>query len=175
MGLHRTKVTPAGLAALALLMLLGLTGAACTSPAEPLGEPDLDQGEQDRYVLLQPGHTFFHFGLNADRLGESYRVVEGACGVIVFTEKVGVDFDSAFSVIEQRKTEQMRQWCPDAPCFDIRLEPKELKVVDEYQIAPEPGFYMLLVIDKATGYSVHSPSEVITTEGDLFTLEWCPD
>ena len=159
-----------GIASLAMLVLLGLTGIACTSPAEPLGEPDPHEGANDRYILLQKQYTF-----DAGLQGQRYRVVEGACGYVVGKQKMGVDFDSAFSLYEAQKVEKLRSGCPNIPCYDVAVEPHVLKVVDEDNSAPETDFYAMWVINRETGILVGTVNDVLTSEGNLFTIQWCPD
>ncbi|MDP2885370.1 MAG: hypothetical protein Q8P51_10160 [Ignavibacteria bacterium] len=105
----------------------------------------------------------------------SYRVAKGACGRVVFDERIGTGYTSAFKTIEERKVEAFEKYCPEAPCHRIRLEPFELEVVDEKGVAPAAKFFGLKVLDRETGSLLHSVSEVITTDGDLFQLQWCLD
>lgn len=97
-----------------------------------------------------------------------YRITEGACGDVVFAESIGADSASAFEVVEARKIEEYG-------AGEVRLEAYALEVVDEQGNVPAPRFYALRVLQAGTGVHVHSVFEVITTEGDLFHLRWCPD
>ncbi|MFO8175805.1 MAG: hypothetical protein R6T96_16090 [Longimicrobiales bacterium] len=98
----------------------------------------------------------------------TFVVTEGACGTVEFAERIGVDFASAMKVVEDRKAEQYGEG-------RVILDPRPLEVVDENGNPPEPDFFALWVLDADTGFLVHSVLEVITTDGDLFTLKWCPD
>lgn len=98
----------------------------------------------------------------------AYSITKGACGEVVFAERIGVDSISAIMVIETRKSEQYGEG-------KVKLDPFSLEVVDNHGNAPEPDFYALRVLDATTGGLLHSVSEVITTDGDLFKLWWCPD
>lgn len=98
----------------------------------------------------------------------TFLIVEGACGEVTFSESIGVDFAAALTVIEMRKVEQFGE-------DQAVLEPFLLQVVDEHGNPPEPDFYAIRVLDADTGHHVHSVTEVITTDGDLFILLWCPD
>jgi hypothetical protein len=98
----------------------------------------------------------------------TFLIVEGACGNVIFSESIGVDFASALTVIETRKVEQFGE-------DQVVIDPFLLQVVDEHGNPPEPDFYAIRVLDAETGHHVHSVTEVITTDGDLFILWWCPD
>lgn len=98
----------------------------------------------------------------------TYQVTEGACGEVVFEESIGADSLSAAEAVEAQKVEEYGQ-------DNIALEAYVLEVADEDGTVPEPEFYALRVLDAETKFFVHSVSEVITDEGDLFRLLWCPD
>ena len=97
-----------------------------------------------------------------------YRIVAGACGSVVFGEKIGSDSASAVAVMEARATEKYGQ-------RRVTIELFPLEVVDQHATPPQAAFYALEILDAGTGMPVHSVFEVITTTGDLFFLEWCPD
>lgn len=99
---------------------------------------------------------------------DAYQITEGACGRVVFAESIGADSSSAAEVVEAQKIEEYGQ-------DKITLEAYVLEVADDDGNVPEPEFYALRVLDAETGHLVHSVSEVITDEGDLFKLLWCPD
>lgn len=96
----------------------------------------------------------------------TYRVVEGACGVVGFVEKIGVDSASAVQVVEARELRRFGE---------ITIVAFPLEVVDDDGNPPEADFYGIRVLDPETETHVHSVSDVITSDGDLFNLWWCPD
>lgn len=98
----------------------------------------------------------------------SYRILEGACGDVLFVESIGTDSASALAEVEARKAE----WFGDG---EVVVAPYALEVVDEHGNPPSARFYALEVLDADTGTRLHSVSEVITTDGDLFHIDWCPD
>mgnify|MGYP006283915879 CR=1 FL=1 len=98
----------------------------------------------------------------------AYQVTSGACGHLVYAEKLGPDSASALGVVEARKIEAYGEG-------GFALEPCRLQVVDRYGEIPQERFYAIRVLDAETGTHLHSVSEVIATDGDLFTLAWCPD
>lgn len=98
----------------------------------------------------------------------TYLVTAGACGEVVFAERIGVDSVSAVAVIESRKAKQYGEG-------KVMLDAYPLEVVDKQGHPPQAKFYALRVQDAATGSLIHSVSDVITTDGDLFKLWWCPD
>ena len=104
-----------------------------------------------------------------------YTVIEGACGNIFYQEKIATNFETAYGEIEKRKTEYFSKHCPNAPCHEIKLEYYQIEVVDENNIAPSEQFFAIQVLDKHTKMLLHSVSEVITNDGDLYRLTWCPD
>ncbi len=97
------------------------------------------------------------------------------CGSITFIEHIGNDFISAFRELEKRKAVEFSRYCPDDPCAEVELEPFEIEVVDKNNNKPPEKFFAIKVLDKNTGMLLHSVSEVITTRGDLFRMNWCPD
>lgn len=97
-----------------------------------------------------------------------YQVTNGACGEIVFVEKVGVDFSSAFGIVEARKLEVYGR-------DELTLKAYALKVIANDGSVPDMEFYAIRVLSAQTGTHLHSVSEVITSRGDLFKLVWCPD
>ena len=104
-----------------------------------------------------------------------YQVTKGACGRVVLDERIGADYTSAFKTIEAREVESFNKYCPDPPCNKIRLEAFELEVADEKGVAPAAKFFGLKVLDQDSGSLLHSVSEVITSSGYLYRLEWCLD
>lgn len=124
-----------------------------------------------RTVLLCAGLAFLA-ACGEDRTGPetpSYRITDGpACGDVVFAESLGADSAAAFHAMQARKAEQFGEG-------EITLELHRLEVVDRRGNVPEPRFYAVFVLEAGSGSLMHSVAEVITTEGDLFHLFWCPD
>jgi hypothetical protein len=104
-----------------------------------------------------------------------FLITDGACGSITFVEQIGYDFISAFKELEKRKVIEFSRYCPDNPCAEVVLEPFEINVSDKYNNIPPEKFFAIRVLDKKTGLLMHSVSEVITTYGDLFRINWCLD
>ena len=102
-------------------------------------------------------------------------IVNYGCGKIIYSEKIGSNYISAYKEIEERKTFQFQEGCPDAPCHEIQLESFKIEVKDTNNNTPEEGFYAIRVIDKKTKLSVQSVAEIITTKGNLFMMQWCGD
>lgn len=98
----------------------------------------------------------------------TYQVVTGACGKVVFIEKVGGDLESALAVVEARIGESHA-------AGDVKLELTRLEVADGRGASPAGEFYLVLVLDPDTEELLYSASDVVTTGGDLFRLQWCPD
>lgn len=98
----------------------------------------------------------------------AYQVITGACGKVVFIEKVGEDLESALAVVEARIVESFS-------AGDVKLELDRLEVVDEQGASPAEEFYLVLVLDPNMEELLFSASDVVTTEGTLFRLQWCPD
>ena len=83
----------------------------------------------------------------------------------------GVSFSSwprAIEVLEQRKKERFGEG-------QVRLETYSLAVVDRNGIAPQKEFHAVRVLAGDTQFLAHSVVKVVTSEGDLFYLEWCLD
>lgn len=111
-------------------------------------------------------------GCDQDPVGlaepEAYQVTEGACGEVHFVERLGTDFATALEVLDGRKVEQFG-------VGQVTLETYRLQVVDQDGAAPRAEFYAVRVLEADSQLLAHSVAEVLTTEGDLFSLEWCPD
>ena len=97
---------------------------------------------------------------------ENYQITEGACGEVIFVNKLGPDLASAIGILEERKIEQFG---------DVRLETYRLEVMDQNGDVPQKEFYAVRVLEGDTGSLAHSVVDVVTSDGDLFHLEWCPD
>ncbi|MEX0660232.1 MAG: hypothetical protein WD381_04395 [Balneolaceae bacterium] len=97
----------------------------------------------------------------------SYQITEGACGEVTFEENIGPDSLSAVETIRKRKVEFFGH-------SNFMIESTQLKVEDENGIVPEEEFFALHILDEDSLH-LHSVSEVITNEGDLYNLSWCPD
>ncbi len=91
------------------------------------------------------------------------RVVEGACGTLSFVSSVGHDYNSALQAMQARLQCNVRS----GPC---KIEPFEIEV------APvQPTHFYALKVVNARGMLEYGVSNVITTDGRLFTILWCPD
>ena len=125
------------------------------------------------YAILLPALALVLFA-GCDLAGGSqrsalaYRITDGACGEIVFVENLADDFDSAFQMIEAQKVEEYGR-------ENVTLEVRELGVVDSQGETPRAEFYAVHVLSADNGTHLHSVSEVISSDGDLFHLVWCPD
>ena len=104
-----------------------------------------------------------------------YKIIQGACGTVVYWEKLGSDFQTAFHELERRKIEQYSRYCPDAPCYEITLESYKIDVADENNVTPTEEFFAIRVLDKNTNMLVQSVSDAITSNGNLYKISWCPD
>jgi len=97
----------------------------------------------------------------------SYQITDGACGEVIFEENIGTDSLSAVETIRQRQVEFFDH-------SNFMIESTQLKVQDGNGKVPEEKFFALHILDEDSLH-LHSVSEVITNEGDLFNLSWCPD
>lgn len=97
----------------------------------------------------------------------SYQITDGACGEVIFEENIGTDSLSAVETIRQRKIEFLGH-------NNFMIESTQLRVEDENGIVPNEEFFALHILDEDSLH-LHSVSEVITNEGDLYNLSWCPD
>ena len=100
----------------------------------------------------------------------SFQVTTGACGSVTFVRKVANDYDSAISEMQRSLSisNPPEQCTVKAGC---RLEPFEIGVAG----SPGRRFYALRVVDTQTGRQAHGVSQVVTSDGQLFNLRWCPD
>lgn len=139
-------------------------GASTPLPASPGGLTFA------RVILLCTGLVFL--AACSDTKGPeavpSYTITAGACGKVIFAENLGADSASAVQAVEARKAARYRPG-------KVALEATSLEVVDRHGNAPEPKFYALHVLAMETGSLEESVSDVITTKGDLFMLQWCSD
>lgn len=97
----------------------------------------------------------------------SYQIIDGACGEVIFEKNIGSDSLSAVETIRQSKVEFFGH-------SNFMIESTQLRVEDENGTVPEEKFFALHILDEDSLH-LYSVSEVITSEGDLFNLNWCPD
>ncbi|MEX2471209.1 MAG: hypothetical protein WEA34_03460 [Gemmatimonadota bacterium] len=97
---------------------------------------------------------------------EVYQITEGACGEVVFLENLGLDLASAIEILKERKIEQFG---------DVALETYRLELMDQSGNTPQGVFHAVRVLEGDTPLLAHSVVDVVTSDGDLFHLEWCPD
>lgn len=107
-------------------------------------------------------------GTIAPETAVTYSVRRGACGDVVFHEKIANDSAAALAVIEAHKIAYYGQGA-------VTLEIHRIEVADRNGNAPAARFYGVWVLNTRTMRLEHSLSEVITTDGELFRLHWCPD
>ena len=101
--------------------------------------------------------------------GQSFKIIHGACGSIVFLEKIGSDFDSALdSVIKLREPMIIAQ--PRVEGYYIE---KEIMTIDFHY--DDRVFYSIGFIDKIKNFHIFSLSDVIDSEGNYFYIYWCED
>ncbi len=104
-----------------------------------------------------------------------FKIISGACGSAVFQEKIGADFQTAYSELERRKSDYFSRSCPNIPCNEVELESYEIGVADNNDVNPGEQFFAVRVLDKNSKMLLHSVSEVITSSGNLYQISWCPD
>lgn len=97
----------------------------------------------------------------------SFQITDGACGEVTFEEKVGTDSLSAVETVRQRKVEFFGH-------NNFSIESTVVEVEGENGKVPNEKFYALHVLDEDSLH-LHSVSEVITNEGNLYILDWCTD
>jgi hypothetical protein len=102
-------------------------------------------------------------------------ITRGACGTISYIEKIGRNYNDAFAELEKRKKYEYTEYCPGAPCAQIELEPYEIEVMYKNNKIPRERFFAIQILDKDTGIGLQSVQDVITTKGDLYWINWCPD
>jgi len=140
-----------------------------TTLASSLDLPALGRGSVLGRIVVLCTVTVLLAACGEDRAGPetgpTYRVTAGPCGHLVFVENVGADSAAAVDAMWARTAEKHGE---------ITLELRRLEVVDRHGNVPEARFYALYFRDAESGHFV-SASYVITTEGDLFRLQWCPD
>lgn len=97
----------------------------------------------------------------------SFQITNGACGEVIFEENVGTDSLSAVETVRQRKVEFFGH-------SNFMIESTLVKVEGENGNVPSEKFYALHILDEDSLH-LHSVSEVITNEGNLYILDWCTD
>ncbi|WIT14314.1 hypothetical protein PFX98_12030 [Paucibacter sediminis] len=95
------------------------------------------------------------------------RIVKGACGTLRFGSQLASDYKSALAIVQARYDAGAFCTARDVPC---RNEPFEITVTPEQNTR----FFALKVLD-SKGMLVHSVSQVLTTDGRAFNIQWCPD
>ena len=106
---------------------------------------------------------------------KEYKITQGACGSVVYREALAANFEAAFDSLQTMKAQEYSKYCPAAPCYEIALEYYEIGVLDEDSVTPSEQFFAIRVLDKKTQMQVQSVSDVITSNGNLYAIHWCPD
>ena len=104
-----------------------------------------------------------------------YEITEGACGSVIYQEHIARNFEIAYNKLEKQESENYSKYCPNDPCYEIKLEYYKIEVVDENNVTPSEQFFAIWVLDKETNMLLHSVHEVITDRGNLYYIAWCPD
>lgn len=105
-----------------------------------------------------------------------YRADKEVCGVIVFSKNLAEDFNSAYNILETEKKDKFSKYCPDNPCHEIELESTKVQELKDLNgDVVNLDLYLIKVKDKSTGVIVHSLSEAIDEEGNLYYLRGCLD
>ena len=101
--------------------------------------------------------------------GQSFKVIHGVCGTIVYQEKIGNDFDSALdSIIKLREPIIIAEpWVEE-----YYVEKKRMTIDFNHD---DRDFYSIGFIDKLQNFHIFSLTDVIDSEGNYFRIRWCKD
>ena len=100
----------------------------------------------------------------------SFRATSGVCGRVFFVKKIAADYQSA--MLEMQRGVSASD--PRSPCAGkagCRLESFEIGVEGN----PGTHFYALKLVDTQTGKQAAGVGQVISSDGRLFGIHWCPD
>ena len=101
--------------------------------------------------------------------GQSFKVIHGACGSIVYQEKIGNDFDSALdSVIKLREPMVIAE-----PWVEEYYVEKGIMTIDF--VYDDREFYSIGFIDKVKNLHIFSLTDVIDSKGNYYCIRWCDD
>ena len=106
----------------------------------------------------------------------TYKADKDLCGNIVFSRKLGEDYDSALAILSTEKKNLFSKYCPDNPCAEVEIAPhkvQELTDLDGNKV--DLDIYLISVKDASTKVLLHSLSEAIDEEGNLYDVAFCPD
>lgn len=109
------------------------------------------------------------------QMEQSYEIVSGACGTVELQERISLNLLGSVKILEDKWSEYYSSGCPDEFCKEISIELSEIEVTDSENIPPSLPFYAVRVIDNSNGLIVHGVSEVVTFNGYLYQINWCPD
>ena len=101
--------------------------------------------------------------------GQSFKIIYGACGSIVYAEKIGSDIESALDyVIKLREPMVIAEpWVKE-----YYIEKKLMTIDFNYD---DREFYSIGFIDKDKNFHIFSLTDVIDSDGNYFYIHWCPD
>lgn len=100
-------------------------------------------------------------------------ITSGACGTLIFQDKIGDDYDSALVALEQIRESYLTSYCPDNPCFDSYLiENVEIETDFDLDEREFLGVKYIYVKDGIESSSV-SLTDVLDTEGNYYAINWC--
>lgn len=101
-------------------------------------------------------------------ISKRYKITEGACGRLIFRQKLGADFQAALQRVSESMMSSQRTNC-DAKRGPCRIETKQIRAEGIAERLEAIG-----VIDR-NGVSSGSISTVISSSGDLYSIQSCPD
>ena len=116
------------------------------------------------YVLVGCLHRQ---SVQAETAGATYKITNGACGKLVYVRKVAPTYDEAVAILKTAKEKQWRK--------TLNVVPNELTIEKSDKVAPTTKFFALEFITQKGNETIHSWSEVVSTDGELYQLDWCPD
>lgn len=107
-----------------------------------------------------------------EQIVNQYEILSGACGTIIFIDKIGNDLDTSLDSLKVLRENFLIGGCPDNPCHTYYIEKIDFEVnfdIDNRE------FYGIKFIDSTSNSLIFAMHDVIDTKGNLYFIEWCPD
>ena len=101
--------------------------------------------------------------------GQSFKIIHGACGEIVYKEKIANDFDSALDYLITLREPMI---IAETGVEEYYVEKEIMKIDFNYD---DREFYSIGFIDKINNFLIFSLTDIIDSEGNYFYIIWCED
>lgn len=104
------------------------------------------------------------------------RADKDVCGDISFKISLTSDYESALAKYTTLMTDEYTRWCPQQPCYNIRIDSEKVQEVEDLDgNVVDIDLYILSIVDTETETKLTSIHDAIDSYGNWYEIEWCED